>query len=471
MVVSIATTRLIAMHINTGKTVAQCMKDRTDYAKNPSKTGSGKFVSSYACSPESVDHDFLISRNEYIAKTGRRHDKEVIAYQLRQSFKPGEITPKEANLVGYETAMRFLKGKHAFIVGTHIDHEHIHNHIILNAVALDGEHKFRNFLGSGKAFGRLSDQVCMEHKLSVVTEKNYVGVSYDKWQGRNIKPTLREQLCMAIDDALLKHPDGFDALMQLLEEAGWRIKHGKQLSFCPPAGKKFIRIDTLGEEYSEKVLCEVLDGKHTHVPRKYRGYIGEVGLIIDIEEKLREGKGKGYARWAERFNTEAMAKTMVYIKNHKIENRTELEQKIQDMISKRDELQSRIDAADARMEELIALRMTITDYRRTRDVYIQYHDSGWSKEFYEAHKDQIDTHMAAKQSYDAVHGQMPKLSEISEEFDKLKAQKHADRSDLKVLSGELKEIHNVKANLIEILGSDGNEQIHEPENEKKQRSQ
>ena len=120
-----ATTKLISMHINKGKTIAQCLKKRTDYVKNPEKTEGGSLVTSYACSPETVDQEFLMMRNEYIVRTGRTQDNEVIAYQLRQSFKPGEITPEEANRVGYETAMRFLKGEHAFIVATHTDRAHI----------------------------------------------------------------------------------------------------------------------------------------------------------------------------------------------------------------------------------------------------------------------------------------------------------------------------------------------------------
>ena len=186
-----ATTRLIAMHINKGKTIAQCLKARTDYVKNPAKTEQGTLVASYACAPETVDHEFLMMREEYIAKTGRVRDDEVIAYQLRQSFKPGEITPEEANRIGYETAMRFLHGEHAFIVATHTDAHCVHNHIVLSAVALDCEHKFRNFLGSGKAFGQLSDEVCRENHLSVVENKTYSGVAYDKWQGRNVKPNER----------------------------------------------------------------------------------------------------------------------------------------------------------------------------------------------------------------------------------------------------------------------------------------
>ena len=120
-----ATTRIIPMHINKGKSIAQCLKERTEYAMNGEKTNGGEYISSYGCDPETVDHEFLLARNSYIANTGRYYDHEVIAYQLRQSFKPGEITSEEANQCGYELAMRLLKGNHAFIVATHTDHEHI----------------------------------------------------------------------------------------------------------------------------------------------------------------------------------------------------------------------------------------------------------------------------------------------------------------------------------------------------------
>ena len=120
-----ATTRIIPMHINKGKTIAQCLKARVEYVKNPDKTDGGELISSYACSLETADQEFLLARNEYVAITGRRIRNEVIAYQLRQSFKPGEVTPEEANQIGYELASRFLKGEHAFIVATHNDRRHV----------------------------------------------------------------------------------------------------------------------------------------------------------------------------------------------------------------------------------------------------------------------------------------------------------------------------------------------------------
>ena len=142
-VVKLAATRLIALHKNKGKSVAACLKSRTDYAQNPDKTQQGELVSSYECSPLTVDEEFMISKRQYELMTGRRQKSDVIAYQIRQSFKPGEITAEEANKVGYKLAMRFTKGKHAFIVATHTDRAHIHNHIIYNSTALDGTRKFR----------------------------------------------------------------------------------------------------------------------------------------------------------------------------------------------------------------------------------------------------------------------------------------------------------------------------------------
>ena len=134
-----AATRLIALHKNKGKTVAACLKSRTDYVQNPDKTEQGELVSSYECSPLTVDAEFMLSKRQYELVTGRRQKSDVIAYQIRQSFRPGEITAEEANKVGYELAMRFTKGKYAFIVATHTDREHIHNHIIYNSTALDPE--------------------------------------------------------------------------------------------------------------------------------------------------------------------------------------------------------------------------------------------------------------------------------------------------------------------------------------------
>lgn len=256
-----ATTRIIPMHINKGQTIAQMLTDSTGYGLNPEKTGQGKFVTAYACDRHTADVEFLLAQREYAQRTGRAQDGGVILYQIRQSFKPGEITPEEANRVGYELASRFLKGKHAFFVCTHTDKKHIHNHIYWNAVTLDYKHKFRDFLGSWHAVSRLSDLICLEHQLSVVQNpKRYTHSHYGKWLGNRAKISHRELARIAIDDALSKHPHTFEAFLDLLQKSGYTVKHGKHLTLCKP-GQKNIRFDSLKNEYTEEEIRAVISGK------------------------------------------------------------------------------------------------------------------------------------------------------------------------------------------------------------------
>ena len=175
-----ATTRIIPMHLNKGKTLAQCLADRTEYGMNPDKTEGGALISAFVCEPETAVSEFALSKREYRELTGRVQESDVIAYQVRQSFKPGEVTPEEANRIGYEFAKRFLKGRHAFLVCTHTDKKHIHNHIYWNSTALDCTRKFKNFIGSYRAVRRLSDLICAEHRLSVVENPQKHGLSYNK---------------------------------------------------------------------------------------------------------------------------------------------------------------------------------------------------------------------------------------------------------------------------------------------------
>lgn len=194
------------MHQNKGKTIRQCLSYRLDYGKNPDKTQEGQLISAYACDPETADAEFALSKREYFQLTGRRQDSDVIAYQVRQSFRPGEITPEEANRIGYEFAERFLKGNHAFIVCTHTDKQHIHNHIYWNSTSLDCTRKFRNFWGSTMAVRKLSDLICVQHRLSVIENPKPHGISYNRWQGDIKKLSNRDRLCLDMDAALANNP-------------------------------------------------------------------------------------------------------------------------------------------------------------------------------------------------------------------------------------------------------------------------
>ena len=224
-----ATTRIMPLHIGKGRTESRAISKIIDYVANPQKTDHGRLITGYECDSRVADAEFMLAKRKYIAATGRvRGADDVIAYHVRQSFCPGEITPEEANRLGMEFAKRFTKGKHAFIVCTHIDKAHIHNHIIWSSVNLECDRKFRNFWGSTRAVRRLSDTICIENGLSIVENPKPHGKSYDQWLGDQAKPSHRELLRAAIDNALAQKPADLDELLKLLRESGCEVsKRGK----------------------------------------------------------------------------------------------------------------------------------------------------------------------------------------------------------------------------------------------------
>lgn len=447
-----ATTRMIPMHISQGKSLLQSMIERTAYAQNPNKTHNGELISTFGCDQETAAHTFAFLYARYQHITGRSHAHPVIAYQLRQSFKPGEVTPEEANRIGYELAERFLKGSHAFLVATHTDRAHIHNHIIFAATTMDCERKFRNFWGSSQALSRLSDLICYEHQLSVIDHPQKKGVSYNKWLGSKAPISARDQLRMDIDEALKKQPNGFRAFLQLLEDMGWSIRTGKQPAFRAPNGKRFLRMDTLGDAYTETAVRAVLNGTRTHTPcratlQRFSSKPMKPSLLIDIQQKLSEGKGAGYERWAKLFNIKQMAKAMSYLSEHHIESYDALVERVEAACAVHDALGEEIHAAEARMKEIGALKKAIIDYVKTKDVYTQWKASGWSADFQEAHRQEILLHQAARKAFDGVQGKLPTVKQLSAEYQALIAQKQKLYPDYRKTRDEMRELLIIKENI------------------------
>ena len=432
-----AVTRIIPIRGSKGQSVIKALTERTDYVKNPEKTENGSLVYAYGCTPQLVAAEFALSKRLYAQRTGRK-EPGVIAYHIRQSFKPGEITPEEANRVGRELAERFLKGCHAYIVCTHVDKKHIHSHIIFNSTTLDSTAKFRDFLGSGRAVGRLSDLICLEHNLSVIANPRcYTHPTYNKWQGNKKPPSHRDVLRAAIDDALARKPETFDDLLQLVRESGYRVSSGKSVTFYKD-GQKGIKLHTLGEGYSEAELCAVITGKATHSPRGKRG---RVSLLIDIEAKLAEGKGGGYERWAKVFNVKQMAKTLLFLQEHGIKNREELSARADAASEKLSATKDRIAALDARIAEVNALRGQIICYAKTREIFAEYKASRYSRKFYDAHEAEIEQHREAKRYFNE-HGieKLPKVKDLNAEFNNLVAEKRATYAEYRAIRDEHREL-------------------------------
>lgn len=450
-----AATRIMSIHINKGKTARQCIGERLDYIMNPKKTDGGILVSTYACSPETAADEFMLFRQEYQQNTGRTQDNEVIGYHVRQAFKPDEITPEEANEIGKELASRMTDDQFAYVVATHIDKHHIHNHIVICATALDCRHKYRDVKRSGKDLAELSDAICEEHQLSVIHDPKRETLSYDKWEGNRRRFTNRDELRMIIDAVLRMQPDGFDALMQLLEDAGCRIKRGAHISIKPPKGERYIRLNTLGPEYAEASLRRTLAGDHVHIPKIPRGDFTEsqVKRLIDIEAKLRASKGKGFQVWAERNNIDAKAQMVIFLKEHQIDSLEELNDQIQGLTDHQNELKASIREKQNRMKEIIRQRQAIRDYSRTKEVYTQYRESGWTVKFYQEHRQEIENHRNAQAVYSSHDGKMPTLKELTAEYDGLKEQKENDQAALDKLKPKLTDLKHIRYNY-EILERD-----------------
>ena len=442
-----AATRLIALHKNKGKSVAACLKSRTDYVQNPDKTEQGELVSCYECSPLTVDEEFMLSKRQYELATGRRQKSDIIAYQIRQSFKPGEITAEEANKVGYELAMRFTKGKYAFIVATHTDRHHIHNHVIFNSTALDGSKKFRDFFFSALAVQRLSDLICLEHQLSVIEIK-----PYRERQKRTLYPpkeSNRDRLCDIIDSILAEKPKDYEDFLQKLEQQGYEVKRGKYTSVKGARQKRFIRFKTLGAGYSEDELQAVIAGKTEHRPRQTQPFQEPpFQLLVDIQAKLSEGKSEGYARWAKRYNLKEMSKTLIFLQENKIGSIEEMQERVDAATAHYHELGDSIKDSENRLAEIAVLKAHIINYAKTRPVYDAYRKTGYSKHFLEGHRAEITLHKAAKAAFDEANlKKLPKVKELDTEYSKLLTEKKALYPDYRKAKEEMQELLRAKRNV------------------------
>lgn len=435
-----AACRLIALHINKGKTIAQCLADRTDYSQNAEKTNGGEYISSYECDPETADQEFLLSKRQYLQMTGRTQEHDVIAYQIRQSFKPGEITPEEANEIGYELAMRFTKGKHAFLVATHIDKAHIHNHIIYNSTTLDCLHKFRDFRHSGLAVQRLSDMICLEHGKSVIKPRPYKERAKRTDYPRH--PCHRDDIRQAIDRALLKQPKDFEELIRLLEEAGFEYKDGKQPSLRGKDGGRFLRFRSLGEGYTVEDLKAVLAGKERQPFKsgKPQNHRCTLDLPINIQEKLAAGKGAGYERWAKVYNLKAAAKAILFLQEKDIHTMEQLREKTEDITRHSHELLDSVKQFEKRLAEIAILRKHIVNYAKTRETYVAYRKAGYSRKFYETHREELTLHKAAKEAFEQLGiKKIPKVKELNAECAKVLENKKKTYAEYRKVRAEMQD--------------------------------
>ena len=426
------------------------------YAENDDKTDRKMFVGGINCSTQNAYAEMIAVQRRF----GLRG--KVVGYHGIQSFKEGEVTPEQAFEIGKATARRMWGDKYQVLVTVHLNTDNIHCHFVVNPVSFKDGSKFQNKIGDHKELRRVSDQICREHGLSVIQNPQDKTVTYDKWQGNQRRFTHRDELRMIIDAVLRMQPDGFDALMQLLEDAGCRIKRGAHISIKLPEGKRYIRLDTLGSEYDETSLRRTLAHDHVHIPKIPRGDFNgsQVKRLIDIETKLHAGKGKGYQVWAERNNIDAKAQMVIFLKEHQIDSLEELNDQIQELTNQQKELKAALREKQNRMKEINRQRQTIRDYSRTKEVYTQYRESGWSVKFYQEHRQEIEDHRNAQAVYSSLDGKIPTLKELTAEYDGLKERKENDQAALDELKPKLTDLKHIRYNY-EILERDSAPNSHQ----------
>jgi len=446
--------------------LAQTLYERTEYAKDAEKTNGGILVRGYCCNPRTVDAEFLLSKKEYERRTNRdQGNRNIIAYHIRQSFLPGEITADEAMAVGYELAQRFTKGKHAFVIGIHIDREHIHSAIVFNSTSLDGSRKFRNFRNSSYALRRISDLLCLEHGLSVIENpKPSKGRDYSRWKGDrplSWQEKLRRKLAV-----LVAQVDSFEALLEALKEEGYSVRDNrKQVSVTAPGQKRATRLDSLGEGYTEDALRDFFTsrrarriGSDTQLAKTEPNSLGTsvmnpVSLLIDIQAKIREGKGRGYEQWARIFNLKQGAKTLLFLQEQGIDSYEDLLAKASTASADFALRVENIRATEIRMTEINDLQRQIGTYRKTREQYEQYQASGWSTVFYQENQDAILAHRAAKQFFDNLGmSRLPTIESLRQEYASLAATRKQLYSGYRSARTTMQALLVAKANAQELLG-------------------
>lgn len=460
-----ATTNLIPLHKGKAQSTSKAIAQVIRYVKNPEKTDSGSLVTSYGCNPELADAEFMLMKKQYLLQTGRARGKDdVLGYHMRQSFAPGEITPEEANRLGKDLAMRFTKGNNAFIVATHTDKHHIHNHIVFSAVNLECDRKFRNFWGSSKALEKLNDIICIENGYSIIEnpQSRQKYNRYNKWmdrEGVQRTPSQRDELRIAIENALSQNPQSLDVLLNLLISDGWEVKRGKHIALRFHGQQRFKRLDSLGNGYTQSELEARIAGINTAqriIPMKPAQAPSlptpNVSLLINLQTAIQKGKGIGYQQWAKKFNLKEMAKTFSYLKAHGLDSREELDKRAATASDQSKKILTRIQQIDARQQEIKTIKAAIYQYSKTREVYRQYKESNWSPKFKAQHEQEITMHKSAKATFDSLGvKKIPKIRELEAEYQSLQDEKNDLYPQYRNARDEMRQLLIVQENVHRIL--------------------
>ena len=436
------------------KPVKSTLSKALDYIQNPDKTDGKMLVSSFGCSYETADIEFAFTLSQALDKGNN------LAHHLIQSFEPGEVDYEKAHEIGRQLADAVTKGQHEYVLTTHIDKGHIHNHIIFCAVNFVNYHKYNSNKRTYYGIRNMSDKLCRENGLSVlVPEKGSKGKNYATYQKEK---TAKAKLKLVID-TLVPAVSDFEELLSRLQGAGYEIKTGKYISCRVPDYERFTRLKTLGADYAEDALKERISGKRTRAakaPKTERG----VSLLIDIENSIKAQQSKGYEQWAKIHNLKQAAKTMNFLTENKIEQYADLTAKIAEIQAESEQAADMLKGVEKRLSDMALLIKHITTYQKTKPVYDTYRKARDKEQYRAGHESSIILFEAAAKILKAagVSGKLPDLAALQAEYGKLQEQKEALYADYGKLKKKVKEYGVIKQNIDSIL-----RQPKEPERDKK----
>ena len=451
-----ATTYFKPHHISKGQTLLDSMKDRFDYGQNPEKTQDGELIKSYMCDPKTAHEEFALNKAKYKAITGREQKKDVLCYQIRQSFVQGEIDPASALNIGYETAMRWTKGNHAFFVVSHIDRPHPHVHIYYNSTSLDCTRKYRDFIGSAQAIRRLSDRICVEHGLSYIANPKLHSKGkfkhYGAWLVNDKPPTFQEKLKAQIDICLAENPENFDAFLKAMAAAGYEIKHGRGgvISFRAEGQERYTRLrsSTLGQGYEQDDIQAIIKGKAVSSEGRVQ-VLRKVNLVIDIQAKMKAGKGPAYERWATVYNLKQMAAAVQYLQENGLMDYADLEKKADEITDRFHMLSDKIKATETAIGRNRELTAVVADYAKTRPIFEEYKAKKYSNKYLSAHEADIAKYRSVQAAFKRIlaGAKLPKMDTLKSETGRLTADKKSAYAEYRNARKYMQEAVTVKANI------------------------
>ena len=415
------------------------------YIMNPEKTDEKLLVSSYGCASETAAREFEWTRK--IAEQKGMTPVRIIARHVIQSFEIGEVTPELAHEIGKQFADEILGGKYEYVLTTHIDKDHVHNHLIFNAVDFVDYHAYKSYKRIYYDMREVSDRLCKENGLSVIPPSQNKGMGYKEYTEAKRGTSWKQKLKQTIDRLVITAKD-YDDFLRLMQEAGYEIKTGKYISFRAEGQERFTRSKTIGENYTEERIKERIAGR---TPRKSQRQTTPKGisLIGDIQERIRLIDSKGYEHKAKLTILKEAARTLNYLTDNNLLQYTDLEKKVEDVHSSYDRTGKELKGVEARLREVQPLIKNISNYQRLKPVYDAFQRAKDKPSFKAKHEAELVIFEAARSTLLAMQGdeKLPSLKTLQAEQQRLLEEQQQLYDERAKLKKEVKQIETIKSNV------------------------